>query len=235
MEKYLHTLTNEDFKIFEEIEALRSAIISQDRIIEVVDYGAGSPEENRTKEEMQRGCSKTISTKELCKIGLKNDFAHLIYALVKQTQPSSILELGTCCGFSSIYMAKALQNPHTILHTIEGSKQTAMIAQENFHHANTPNIISHIGRFSDLLPSLLPKIAPLDFVFIDGHHDKEATLEYFEMIKPHLNNRAIVLFDDISWSQGMKEAWESIKKDTDVTSHEDFHKIGLCILNKGER
>lgn len=229
MKKYLNMLNENDFTIFKEIELLREKIILEDINIEVMDYGAGDPNDNRSAKEMHDGVVKHVSTKDLCKIGLKNDFAHLLYAIVKKHQPLTTLELGTCCGFSSIYMSKALNNEGKI-HTIEGSPQTAKIAQKNFKEANSFNIISHVGRFSDILPTLLKELKTIDFAFIDGHHDKDATLEYFEIIKPYLSKNALILFDDISWSKGMIEAWESIKKDTFIRSYKDFEKVGLCFV-----
>ncbi len=229
MEKFLNTLDENDFKIFKDIEQLRDKVILENKIIKIIDYGAGNPDENRTIQEMDSGIEKDISTKDLCKIGLKNEFAHLIYAMIKKYQPSTVLELGTCCGFSSIYISMALKNKG-IIHTIEGSPQTAKIAQNNFQEAGCTNIVSHIGKFNDALPTLLPNIKPINFVFIDGPHDKNATLKYFEEIKPFLSKNALILFDDISWSDGMREAWEVIKKDKHVESYIDFHKVGLCFI-----
>ena len=229
MQKYLNTLNENDFNVFKEIESLRDKIIREDTNIEVLDYGAGDPDDNRTLQEMHQGVVKNVSTRDLCKIGLKNDFAHLLYAIIKKHQPETILELGTCCGFSSIYMSKALKDKGTI-HTIEGSPQTAQVAQKNFKEARSLNIKPYTGRFSDVLPSILPKITTIDFAFIDGHHDRDATLQYFENIKPYLSKNAIVLFDDISWSKGMIEAWEIIKKDSSINSYEDYQKVGLCFM-----
>ena len=231
MQEYLKNLTNDDYIIFKEVEDVRKNIISQNLPIEIVDYGAGNPNENRSADKMNSGITKNISTKELCHIGLKSDFAHLIYALIKQHKPKHILELGTCCGFSSIYMSKALNNKN-IIDTIEGSPQTAEIAQQNFLMCKCTNINLHTGKFSDILPKLLNKDSIYDFVFIDGHHDKDATLQYFKMIKPYLDKNALILFDDISWSNGMKEAWEIIKQDKDIVKYEDFSKLGLCFMKE---
>ncbi|WP_324171535.1 class I SAM-dependent methyltransferase [Sulfurimonas sp.] len=229
MQKYLHILDDNDFNIFKEIESLREKIILEDINIEVMDFGAGNPDENRSAKQMHNGVTKNVSTKDLCKIGLKNDFAHLIYAIIKKHQPSTVLELGTCCGFSSIYMSKALKDGACI-HTIEGSPKTAIIAQKNFKDIDSLNVNSYVGRFSDVLPEILPNIKAIDFAFIDGHHDRDATLEYFEIIKPYLSKDAIVLFDDISWSKGMTEAWETIKKDDSICSYKDYQKVGLCFM-----
>lgn len=39
----------------------------------------------------------------------------------------------------------------------------------------------------------------VDLAYIDGDHEKVATIRYFERIKPHLNPDAVVIFGDISW------------------------------------
>lgn len=79
---------------------------------------------------------------------------------------------------------------------------------------------------------IFEEIKTIDFTSIDEYHDKNATIKYFEQIKPYLTNNAIVVFDDISWSEGMKEAWNMIKKDKIIQHIEDLNKIGICYINK---
>jgi predicted O-methyltransferase YrrM len=232
MDDYLQTLDEKDFKIFEEIETIRENIIAQNKKVEVLDFGAGDPDSNKTQEEMNKGVEKIVYTKDLCKIGLKNQYAQLLYVLVKKSQPKTVLELGTCCGFSSIYMSKALNTTQPTIHTIEGSPQTAQIAQENIFKAGCKNIVSHIGKFSDILPNLLEELVTIDFAFIDGHHDKDATLAYFKQIKPYLAKNSIVIFDDISWSDGMKEAWKILQQDKNIHSVKDLSKLGICFFGE---
>ena len=231
MEQYLKLLQESDRLIFKNIEDIRDRIRNEALQVNVIDYGAGDPNDKRSEQVMSQGVLKQVNTKELCHIGLKNEYAHLLYALVKKFQPKTVLELGSCCGFSAIYMSKAAQKESTI-HTIEGSPETAKLAQKNFSSAHCINIKPYIGKFNDILLTLLDTIKPLDFVFIDGHHDRDATLAYYQQIKPFLNDKALVMFDDISWSEGMKEAWSIIKKDKYIENYEDFHKIGLCFFNK---
>ena len=47
---------------------------------------------------------------------------------------------------------------------------------------------------------------------IDGHHDEQATIAYFEKFIPYLSKNSIIVFDDISWSDGMRRAWNTIEK-----------------------
>jgi len=219
-------ITNNDKKIFEEIEQIREEIKLVNKKVEFLDFGAGSPSDARDKETMVQGVSVVQYTNELCQIGLKEKWACLMYSLVKKNQPKTLLELGTCCGFSAIYMAKA--SPKTVIYTIEGACEIAKLASENIKKANVKNIIQVIGKFDDVLDQTLERIGQLEFVFIDGHHDKDATLRYFKQIKPYLSKNAIVVFDDISWSEGMKEAWRIIIQDFDINKYDDFEKLGVC-------
>src|SRR5690606_17020814 len=49
-----------------------------------------------------------------------------------------------------------------------------------------------------------------DLLYIDGNHQKEATLSYFEKLLPTVHNDSVMIFDDIHWSRDMEEAWEEI-------------------------
>ncbi|HEX7116836.1 MAG TPA: class I SAM-dependent methyltransferase [Steroidobacter sp.] len=53
------------------------------------------------------------------------------------------------------------------------------------------------GRFDDVLPGVLSEMGSVDYVFIDGHHEEEATNRYFELVRPYLSDIAVVVFDDI--------------------------------------
>ena len=69
------------------------------------------------------------------------------------------------------------------------------------------------GRFQDTLQGVLQERAPVDYAFIDGHHDEHATLRYFDQIHPHLAETALVIFDDVAWSAGMRRAWDALQAD----------------------
>ena len=73
---------------------------------------------------------------------------------------------------------------------------------------------------------------PIDYAFIDGHHDEKATISYFEKFIPHLSKNSIIVFDDISWSDGMRHAWENIEKNKVVKISLDLGVIGICVLDE---
>lgn len=216
----------QELKIFDEIEKIREEIKKADIEVKYLDFGAGTPDSNKTQKEMYDGNQTLKSTKNLCAIGLKENWAKLLYKMVKENRPKVVLELGTCCGFSSIYMSKASSD--TKIYTIEGAKEVANIAKNNIQKAGCKNITQIVGRFQDVLKPLLDELGEVNFAFIDGHHDKIATLEYYNMIKPYLSKESIIIFDDINWSNGMREAWGEILKDSSIKESEDLGKLGIC-------
>ncbi|AZI24396.1 class I SAM-dependent methyltransferase [Pedobacter sp. G11] len=208
---------------YQSIEQQRKKLFSDDSIITVTDLGAGSHlNKNRTKKVSQ-----------IAKNALKSPrLAKLIYRLAQNTQPKTVIELGTCLGITSSYLAKACPDAEVI--TIEGCPQTAEVAKHNFQDLDLTNIELHVGNFDLILPDIIAKQPTLDFVYIDGNHRKEATLNYFKWCLPKVTENSLLIFDDIYWSQGMKEAWEEIKNHPDVTVTIDLFWIGLVYFKKGQ-
>lgn len=222
-------LNENDKKNLALVAQLRASGMQNNSVIKFLDFGAGSPEDKRSQEEMAQGKEAETTIAKLSAIGLKNEWSEWIYTLVKKRKPKVVLELGTCCGFSAITMALAY--PDAKVFTIEGAKEIAAVAGENIKKAGCENITQIVGRFADVLDKTLAGIAPIDFAFIDGHHDKDATLKYYRQILPFMAKGSVMAFDDISWSQGMKEAWETIVAEAGADRCENLGKIGVCYID----
>ncbi|MFI5159994.1 MAG: O-methyltransferase [Sphingobacteriales bacterium] len=210
-------------KVYDEVENQRKALLSDERIINVTDLGAGSHVNN----------SKQKKVREIAKNALKPPkLVQLLYRLVADMQPDNIIELGTCFGTTSLYLQNAA--PKAKIFTLEGCPETAKIAAEVFKKANESHIQQVIGNFDDTLPDVINKLDKLDFVFVDGNHQKDATLKYFEWCLPKVHENTLLIFDDIYWSEDMKEAWATIKAHPQVTVTMDLFWIGLVYFKKGQ-
>jgi predicted O-methyltransferase YrrM len=222
-------LNESDKKNLALVAELRASGMQDESVIKFLDFGAGSPSDKRTEEEMLKGKEAETTVAKLSSIGLKNEWSEWIYTLVREQKPKVVLELGTCCGFSSITMG--LANTDTKVYTIEGAKEIAAVAGANIKKAGCQNITQIVGRFADVLGKTLADIAPIDFAFIDGHHDKDATLKYYRQILPFMAKGSVMAFDDISWSDGMKEAWGLIMTEAGADKCEHLGKIGICHID----
>ena len=69
-------------------------------------------------------------------------------------------------------------------------------------------------------------------LYIDGHHQKEATLAYFEKLLPTVHNDSVMILDDIHWSKGMEEAWEEIKQHSQVRVTIDTFQWGMVFFRR---
>lgn len=204
-----------DFSNFS-AEKWREECLSNQKQIDVTDFGTGKSGP-RTIASIAKRAAK--SPKE----------GRLLYRIVKRFQPKTILELGTSLGISAQYMHEGARDAKFI--TIEGCPGTARVAQEGFRK-HTASLHLRVGKFEDVLPSVLEELQEVDFVYVDGNHRKQPTLDYFNMIRTYAHNETIFIFDDIHWSVEMEEAWNTICADPDVHVSIDVFHFGLVFFRK---
>ncbi len=210
-------------KVYDEVESIRKQLLADNRKIAVTDLGAGSHVNN----------NKQKRVGDIAKNALKPPrLAQLLHRLVADAQPDNIIELGTCLGTTSVYLQKAA--PNAKVYTLEGCPQTAGVAKQTFQKAGTPDINLTVGNFDDTFLDVINSLDKLDFVFVDGNHRKDATLKYFDWCLPKVHEDTLLVFDDIYWSEGMKEAWSEIKAHPQVTVTVDLFWIGLVYFRKGQ-
>ena len=146
--------------------------------------------------------------------------------------PQRCLEFGTCVGISTMYQSAALAlNGSGTIVTMEGAPSLASVAQKNFTDAGMNNIMSIVGKFTDVLDHVIEQYQPFDFVFVDGHHEGKATIAYFEKLLPSVSRNAVLIFDDIHWSTSMKEAWKYIILHQRVKHSADLYQLGIVIVS----
>ncbi|MEO8886482.1 MAG: class I SAM-dependent methyltransferase [Mucilaginibacter sp.] len=203
-------------KVYPEIENIRSGLLKDDRVITLTDLGAGSHVNNDRQKKISILAANSLKPPKL---------AQLLYRLVADLQPENIIELGTCLGTTTLYLQKAA--PAAKVYTLEGCPETARIAKESFNKAGLFHINLTTGNFDNTLPGIIEKLDKVDFVFVDGNHQKQATLNYFGWCLPKVHEGTLLIFDDIYWSEGMKEAWAQIKAHPKVTVTIDLFWIGL--------
>jgi predicted O-methyltransferase YrrM len=112
--------------------------------------------------------------------------------------------------------------------TLEGAPGLAAIARRTLGDLRLADVDVEIGRFDTVLPRVLSD-GPYGFAFIDGHHDEAATVGYHRQLLPHLDPGAVLVFDDIAWSDGMARAWGVVARDPSTAISVDLGAMGVCI------
>tara|TARA_R110000868_G_scaffold12619_2_gene59960 strand:- start:15323 stop:16093 length:771 start_codon:yes stop_codon:yes gene_type:complete len=204
---------------YKDILNYRKALLKNETKIKVTDLGAGShvmKQEERTVSELAKNAGTTTKR------------AKLLYRLITYLKPKTILELGTSLGIAT--HALSLGNPDAKITTIEGCPNTSKFTELHLKKRNINNVDVVTGNFNDEIKALTKN--KYDLIFFDGNHQKEATLNYFEALLETANNNSVWVFDDIYWSKGMTEAWETIKKHPKVTVTIDTFYWGLVFFRK---
>ena len=120
----------------------------------------------------------------------------LIHYFIKAIEAKSALEIGTSNGYSGIWITKALKETGGQLTTIEYYDKRQSIAVENFRKCGTLDIVRTLqGAACEILEALSTD-EKFDFVLIDAN--KSEYVKYFELIKPHLCDRALIVADNIT-------------------------------------
>lgn len=218
----LHVLYDKrHFYAYDEIERLRSILLSSDEEMEVTDFGAGG----KSGRIIKRPIGSILKTSSK-----PPHQAQLLFRIAEHYQCRNIIELGTSLGISTMYLAASGKKSKVI--TLEGAPQLAARAQNNFNSLGMKNIEMLTGEFSLTLPLALQKSGNADLIFFDGNHRKEPTLSYFQQSLHAMHEDSVFIFDDIHWSVEMKKAWKIIQANEQVTLSIDLFHLGIVFFRK---
>ena len=211
-----------------EIEGLRLRLEKSSALLTFDDLGSGM--HRGLRETGSKGVTRHVRT--VMKSSAPVHECQLLHSLVSTFQPEVGVELGTCLGISAAYQGLAMENSGTgMLYTIEGGEALASAAVDNLALLGSRRVEVINGSFADALPTLLAAVPSINYAFIDGHHDGDATVHYFDLIKPKLASGSVVVFDDLSWSPSMRKAWRTIANDESIACTADLFALGIGIVN----
>ncbi len=214
-------LDDRHFYAFDEIEEERKKLLTSKSNMTMIDLGAGSRKGNNQTKRIKDVASSSLSSAWQCQI---------LYKLVSHLEPSTIIEIGSSLGVSSAYISNA--NPQAKVYSLEGNQDSITIAKTLAEKLKLKNIDFRLGNFDDTLPQTLESLDKIDLVFVDGNHRKDATIAYFNLIKEKAHPNSCIVFDDIYWSTGMTEAWNTIKNDECVKASVDLFYFGIVFFNE---
>lgn len=206
------------FEDYRKLDAHRTSLLSDQATISVADSGAGS----------RVFKSDVRAIQDIAKLaGIRKKRQRLLYRLFKYLKIEAALELGTSVGLATAAMG--LANPSARIITVEGCVETSKVAQKYSEELGVGNVIFEQSSFDNFLMNHEDRF---DLVFVDGDHDKENTLRYFDLLKKKCHDHSVIIFDDIYWSPGMTEAWNTIIASEDITVSIDTFKWGLVFFRK---
>jgi predicted O-methyltransferase YrrM len=204
------------------IEKIRKRQLSDKRVIDVKDFGAGAENKpDNFKKVSDIAVHSTVPEK----------YGMLLANMAAEFGRPMIIEFGTSLGISTMYMASSCSEVPVF--TMEGCPATAELADLNFKEAGLKNIVLKVGSFVDTIPEIISQGIKPGLVFIDGDHRKKPLLDYFEKMAEISDNNTVIIIDDINYSGEMEEAWNEIQLYEKVSLTVDIFRMGIVFFRKG--
>ncbi len=205
---------------YEAYEKFRDEMLSNKTKIDVTDYGSGE------SETYKRSIASIAS-----KSSQQRKYTELQCRLIHYLKPSNILEMGTSLGLTTSLFA--MTAPEAQIITMEGCNNTADRAGELFHKLDLSNITMIRGEFDKTIDKVYKRFGKMDYIYFDGNHRMIPTLNYFLKALSHSYDHSVFVFDDITWSDDMQNAWFEINKHPGITLSLDLFTVGILMFDKG--
>ena len=214
------------YEDYELMSRFRESVKNNNTLLHIEDHGAGSRVFKSNDREVRKILQHNSSSAKMSK---------LLYRVARYFEVKRVLELGTSLGMAT--HALSIANDHVQVSSIEASKEIADFTGDNLLSHNTNNVDIIQGTFSDYFRGKL-KTKPsgtYDLIYMDGHHDGEATLKYFEQLLPFTHLDTVIILDDIYWSRDMYVAWRKLTKHDRVTAAIDIYDLGFLFFRIEQR
>jgi predicted O-methyltransferase YrrM len=211
-------LTRYPFSAFSKTDAAYQMLRQNRQTITTKSFGSSSVYGNKVRRVRRFVTTGSIPPK----------YGKLLFRLINHFEARDILELGTGLGLGTLYLA--LPDSRSRIVSIDANSEMSAMASQLLEVTGVENVQLVTGQFKIVLPDILKDKEKLDFVFFDGDHKREPTLQYFNLCLQKKHNDTIFVFDDIHWSRDMEQAWQDIVNHPEVTVSLDLFRIGIVFF-----
>jgi predicted O-methyltransferase YrrM len=160
--------------------------------------------------------------------------AYLLYGLVRSLKPTTIIEIGSARGLSACTMGLACRHnnlgkvfavdPHNLNDWTDSPK----VNREQLRFFESRIQAYDLSGYCEIIQATSEEAAKnwnrtIDLLFIDGDHSYEGVRKDFELFKPWLTPRSLVLFHDSGWEFNRGSQW--YRQDMGVPKYLDQLKL----------
>lgn len=163
------------------------------RTIDIKDYLGGLFGQ---EDEILLTIKKNAKAAKIPAIEVSSTVGKLLYCLARIQKPKRILEIGTLAGYSTVWLARALDQDGKII-SLEIEPRHAAVAKKNIALAGFENQIEiREGRAQGLMDRMIQeKEGPFDLIFIDA--DKKNYPLYLERALQLSRAGTLILSDNL--------------------------------------
>jgi tetratricopeptide (TPR) repeat protein len=149
-----------------------------------------------------------------------NPYYDFLFRLVERYKPKLVVELGTCTGGSTSYLAAGCAETRVISVDIQ---QNPLVAQR---HSCFPNVeLWQCDTKDPGFKARLEKEGPINILFIDTEHTYQQANAEFDSLSPLVRSGGLILLDDIRMN-GVKVFWKRLKEPKKELNHLHWSGFG---------
>lgn len=146
------------------------------------------------------------------------DIGCLFAWLAATRRPWLIVEFGTAFGISAMYWAAGLDQAESgRLLTFEPNKVWHAIAAARLAKFSS-RAVPVLGTFEDKIVDHLKQNETIDIAFVDAIHTSDFVTPQVELLIARLPPGGLIILDDISFSDDMRQCWRRWSDDPRVTA-----------------
>jgi len=206
---------------FADVEKIRSNLLVDPTVVTLDDFGSGSSGLTGNKRTLADIARTSISPQHVAEFYVR--LLHFINA-------KRIVELGSCLGITTLYLAR---KKNSEVFTFEGSPSLINVSLTHFEYFNQQNIRLIEGALDSTLPDFLQNPAKINFVLMDANHRYAPTMKYFSLLMRRLDEKSVLVIDDIHRSAEMEKAWEELHHHEIVYGSVDLFRCGILFFDPG--
>ena len=148
--------------------------------------------------------------------------AHFHQLIIKINNVKNCLEIGTFTGFSALTMAMALPSDGKLI-TLDHDEKVVKVAKNFFKKGNLESKIETIvAPALDSLKKIIQEKKIFDLIFIDA--DKGNYINYYESCLNLINNRSLIIFDNVLWHGNVYKKSITDKQTNTIRDFNEFIK-----------
>lgn len=169
-------------------------------------------------------------------ISVPRAWGRFLFHLVRTLAPRSCLEVGTGIGISATYQAAALElNGAGGLITVDTTEH-ARAAERSFAELGlSPRASLVVDAPGEGIARAIERGGPFGLVLLDADHTENGTVRDFDAIAPHLSDGAVIVVDDIGWTDEMRRAWKTIRDRPQVEYALALQRFGILAMSGSRR
>jgi predicted O-methyltransferase YrrM len=137
--------------------------------------------------------------------GMSSSSGHkgrLLSNVIRLCRSERCLELGTAYGMSAMFVLGMQPYLGWKIHltTVELAEPQFTLVSERLKQRYQDAINCHFGWTKDVLPKLMSKLGPIDYVFHDAGHTREDYVRDFGAVVDSLSSGSVIVIDDIRYA-----------------------------------